>query len=160
MFIAYLLLGSNLGNREKHLRDALSLIILRLGNIQEYSSLYCTASWGKYDQPDFINQVVALETHLSPEILLDGVLKIESELGRERNERWGSRTIDIDILLFGREIIDKPNLKIPHPFLHERRFALQPLCEIAPDVIHPLLDKKVSELLAELSDNLSVKKLY
>ena len=160
MFIAYLLLGSNLGDREKHLRDAVDLIKLRLGKILKSSSLYCTASWGKHDQPDFLNRVVALETDISPDKLLEEILTIETQLGRERNERWGSRTIDIDILLFDSKIIDHPNLKIPHPFLHERRFCLQPLSEIEPDIIHPVLHKRVSELLANLTDNLSVKKLY
>ncbi|WP_411275661.1 2-amino-4-hydroxy-6-hydroxymethyldihydropteridine diphosphokinase [Daejeonella sp.] len=160
MFIAYLLLGSNLGDSKKHLSDALDLIRLRLGTILKCSSLYSTASWGKHDQPDFLNQVVALKTHLSPDTLLNGILIIETQLGRERNEMWGSRTIDIDILLFGSEIIDQPNLKIPHPFLHKRRFCLQPLCDIAPDLLHPVLGQKVTEMLADLSDNLSVKKLY
>jgi len=160
MFIAYLLLGSNLGDSEKHLRDAFDLIHLRLGKILVSSSLYCTASWGKHNQPDFINQVLALETKLSPENLLSGILMIETELGRERNEKWGSRIIDIDILLYGSEIIDQPDLKIPHPFLHQRRFCLQPLCEIAPGLIHPILAKELKELLVDLSDNLSVKKLY
>lgn len=160
MFIAYLLLGSNLGDSVKHLSEAVDLIKLRLGKILMSSSLYCTASWGKHDQPDFLNQVIALDTKMSPDKLLKEILMIETQLGRERNERWGSRTIDIDILLFGSEIIDHPNLKIPHPFLHERRFCLQPLSEIAPDIIHPILGKKVSKLLTDLTDNLSVKKLY
>ena len=160
MFIAYLLLGSNLGDSEKYLRDAMQLIGLRLGKIIKISSLYCTASWGKHDQPDFINQVLALETELSARDLLTGILAIESELGRERNEKWGSRTIDIDILLYGSEIIDQTDLKIPHPFLHQRRFCLEPLCEIAPELIHPFLDREMNLLLTDLSDNLSVKKLY
>jgi len=160
MFIAYLLLGSNLGDSEKYLRDACDLINIRLGKVLVSSSLYCTASWGKYDQPDFINQVLALETQLSPENLLAGILMIETTLGRERSEKWGSRIIDIDILLYASEIIDQPDLKIPHPFLHQRRFCLQPLCEIAPGLIHPILVKEMKELLADLSDNLSVKKLY
>lgn len=160
MFIAYLLLGSNLGDSEKHLRDAVQLINLRLGDIIESSSLYCTASWGKHDQPDFINQVLALDTKLSPKDLLIGILKIESELGRQRNEKWGSRTIDIDILLFGNEIIDEEDLKIPHPFLHLRRFCLEPLCEIVPELIHPVLNKKMNKILTDLTDSLSVKKLY
>ena len=159
MIIAYLLLGSNLGDRKKYLSDALGLIELRLGKISACSSLYSTASWGKQDQPDFLNQVIALETRLSPEALLDGILTIEIELGRERNERWGSRKIDVDILFFGKEIVAQHELKIPHPFLHERRFCLEPLCEIAPGLIHPIIGRKMSELLTELSDNLSVKKL-
>ena len=159
MYITYLLLGSNLGDSLKYLADASELIGNRLGIIRVNSSLYRTASWGKHDQPDFINKVIGLDTELSPRELLKGILAIEFELGRERNERWGSRTIDIDILLFGDQIIDQPDLKIPHPFLHERRFSLEPLCEIAPAFIHPLLSKSISELLNDLSDNLFVKKL-
>lgn len=159
MYIAYLLLGSNLGNSIKYLSDASDLINLRLGTIRSASSLYQTASWGKHDQPDFINQAIALETKLSPAELLQGVLAIELELGRERNEKWGSRTIDIDILLFADQIIDEPNLKIPHPFLHERRFCLEPLCEIAPKLIHPSLKRPLVDLLNDLSDSLFVKKL-
>ncbi len=159
MYIAYLLLGSNLGNSLKYLADASNLISSRVGTIKAKSSLYRTESWGKHDQPDFINKVIELETELSPEELLQGILAIEVELGRERNERWGSRTIDIDILLFGDQIIDQPNLKIPHPFLHERRFSLEPLCEIVPDFIHPIFNRTIKALLNDLSDNLFVKKL-
>ncbi|MEJ7694682.1 2-amino-4-hydroxy-6-hydroxymethyldihydropteridine diphosphokinase [Daejeonella sp.] len=159
MSIAYLLLGSNLGNSLKYLSDASVLIGLRLGTVKETSSLYQTASWGKHDQPDFINQVLAIETQLNPGNLLKGVLTIERELGRERSERWGSRTIDIDILLFSDQIIDQPALKVPHPFLHERRFSLEPLCEIAPNLIHPSLKRPLIDLLNDLSDSLWVKKL-
>ncbi len=159
MYIAYLLLGSNLGDRLKYLSDASDLISLRLGTIKAMSSLYQTASWGKHNQPDFINQVLGVETLLNPEELLNGVLTIELELGRERNERWGSRTIDIDILLFGDQVIDQPALKVPHPFLHERRFSLEPLCEIAPNLIHPSLNRPLVDLLSDLSDSLLVKKL-
>lgn len=143
----------------KYLTDASSLAGLRIGEIQESSSIYCTAAWGKHDQPDFKNQVIAVLTRLSARELLKEILSIEKELGRERTERWGSRTIDIDILLYGEEIIDEPDLKIPHPFLHERRFCLEPLCEMNSNLVHPIYRKNMGELLAELSDNLSVKKL-
>lgn len=159
MYTTYLILGSNLGDRHKYLSDAADLIGKRLGIIQSRSSVYQTASWGRQDQPDFINQVVRLDTELSPEDLLRGVLKIELDLGRTRMQKWGSRTIDIDILLFEDQIIDLPELKIPHPFLHERRFCLQPLSEIAPDYIHPVYSKSISSLLDDLSDSLFVKKL-
>jgi 2-amino-4-hydroxy-6-hydroxymethyldihydropteridine diphosphokinase len=159
MYIAYLLLGSNLGDRLKFISEASGAIDGRLGSIQARSSLYRTASWGKHDQPDFINMAVALETELSAAELLKGALSIEMELGRERVEKWGSRTIDIDILLYGDQIINQPDLKIPHPFLHERRFCLEPLVEIASDLIHPSFGKPLSVLLRDLLDNLSVKKL-
>lgn len=159
MYITYLLLGSNLGNSIKYLSDAVELIGLQLGTVEQKSSLYQTASWGKEDQPDFINQVIALATKMSPEDLLKAVLEIELELGRERNERWGSRTIDIDILLYNDQIINQPDLKIPHPFLHERRFSLTPLCEIAPSLTHPTLNRSMLDLLNDLTDSLFVKKL-
>ncbi len=159
MYIAYLLLGSNLGNSVKYLADAADLISSRLGKLTMKSSLYKTASWGKHDQPDFINQVLSLHTKLTPQELLKGILAIELELGRERNERWGSRTIDIDILLYGDLIVNEPALNIPHPFLHERRFTLEPLCEIAPNLVHPSLKRSLIDLLNDLSDGLFVKKL-
>lgn len=159
MYIAYLLLGSNLGNSIKYLSDASKLITQRLGAVTSASSLYQTASWGKLDQPDFINQVIAIETELSPADLLKEVLSIELALGRERNEKWGSRTIDIDILLYGDQIVNESDLKIPHPFLHERRFCLEPLCEIAPKLVHPSLKRSFVDLLNDLSDSLFVKKL-
>ncbi len=159
MDTAYLLLGSNLGNRENYLRQASELIGERLGLVRSISSLYETASWGRHDQPDFINQVIGLETELEPEELLSGILSIERELGRERVEKWGSRTIDIDILLFADKVINETSLTIPHPYLHERRFGLMPLCEIAPLVRHPVFGKTILELMDELSDDLFVKKL-
>ncbi len=159
MYITYLILGSNLGDRRKYLSEAAGLISERLGIIKARSSVYQTASWGVHDQPDFVNQVLMVETDLNPEDLLEGILKIETELGRERREKWGSRTMDIDILLYENRVIDKPDLKIPHPFLHERRFCLQPLNEIAPAYIHPVFNKSIARLLEDLSDTLFVKKL-
>lgn len=159
MYTTYLLLGSNLGEREKFLRDASRLIEARLGKIHSSSSLYETASWGKHDQPDFVNQVIRLETGLNPDDLLSGILAIELELGRQRIEKWGSRTIDIDILLYGEEVIKQSNLSIPHPYLQVRRFSLMPLCEIAPDAKDPVSGKTVQELLDDLSDDLFVKKV-
>lgn len=159
MNTTYLLLGSNLGDREKYLRNALELIETRLGKIHARSSLYQTASWGKHNQPDFINQAIQLETPLYPEDLLTGIHAIERELGRQRIEKWSSRTIDIDILLYGDKVIKETNLTIPHPYLHERRFGLMPLCEIAPDTKDPVSGKTIQELLIDLSDDLFVKKL-
>jgi 2-amino-4-hydroxy-6-hydroxymethyldihydropteridine diphosphokinase len=159
MHITYLLLGSNLGNRMKYIASAISEIEIKLGNISRRSSLYQTASWGKHDQPDFINQVIELKTSLEPKDLLSGILGIEADFGRKRIEKWGSRTIDIDILLYDDQIVNEPELIIPHPYLAFRRFCLMPLCEIAPEFIHPVLKKNIQELLFELSDDLLVKRL-
>ena len=159
MHITYLLLGSNLGNSKSYIAAALSEIEAKLGRIVKSSSLYQTASWGKHDQPDFLNQVIELKTMLSPQDLLSGILSIEADMGRKRVEKWGSRIIDIDILLYEDQIINEPDLSIPHPYLAFRRFCLMPLCEIAPEFMHPLLGKNIQELLLELSDDLLVKKL-
>ena len=159
MFITYLLLGSNLGDRKKYLFDATANIEQKIGVIIRKSSLYQTASWGKPDQPDFINQVISVDTDLLPLELLKKVLEIELVLGRQRVEKWGSRTIDIDILFYESSIVNHPDLTIPHPYLHERRFSLMPLAEIAPDIIHPIFNRSIKELLDNLSDNLFVKKL-
>lgn len=159
MHITYLLLGSNLGNRMKYIASAISEIEAKLGSIGRRSSLYQTASWGKHDQPDFLNQVIELKTSLEPKDLLSGILGIESDLGRKRIEKWGSRTIDIDILIYDDQIVNEPELIIPHPYLAFRRFCLMPLCEIAPEFLHPVLKKNIHELLLELSDDLFVKRL-
>ncbi|NQV75506.1 MAG: 2-amino-4-hydroxy-6-hydroxymethyldihydropteridine diphosphokinase [Bacteroidetes bacterium] len=159
MYTTYILLGSNLGNSIKYLSDAILEIEYKLGSISSKSSLYQTASWGKHNQPDFINQVIELKTSLSPAELLKAVLQIENDLGRQRLEKWGSRTIDIDILLYQDQIVNTSDLVIPHPYLSVRRFSLMPLSEIAPNLIHPILKKSITELLNELTDNLLVKKL-
>jgi 2-amino-4-hydroxy-6-hydroxymethyldihydropteridine diphosphokinase len=159
MNTTYILLGSNLGDSRKYLSDALVEIECKLGTINSKSSLYQTASWGKHDQPDFINQVIELSTSLNPADLLKGVLEIENIFGRQRLEKWGSRTIDIDILLFEDQVINSQDLIIPHPYLSVRRFSLMPLSEIAPDLIHPISKKSITELLLELTDDLFVKKL-
>ena len=155
----YLLLGSNLGDSKKKLSDALIIIEEKLGVVIRSSSLYQTAAWGKTDQPDFINQVVCLRTKLPPRQLLEQILVTESQLGRIRVEKWSSRTIDIDILFYGDLIVQEKDLIIPHPFLHLRKFTLMPLCEINPELYHPVLKAKAIDLLNKLEDNLQVKKL-
>jgi len=155
----FLLLGSNLGEREKHLRDAVNLIYSQIGPVDSFSSYYETHAWGKTDQPDFINQALKLNSKISPTKLLEEILSIENNLGRTREEKWGSRIIDIDILFYGSEVLNIPNLIIPHKLLHQRRFALMPLYEIAPDFIHPVLNKSIKQILLQLTDPLSVKKL-
>ena len=159
MEIAYLLLGSNLGNSKQYISDAVNLISTQVGELTNLSSLYQTASWGKTDQPDFINQVICVKTKLNPEQLLENILVIEESLGRKRTEKWGSRTIDIDLLFYGDQIIRQENLVVPHPFLHQRRFTLMPLKELKPDLVHPVLHQTIQELFNLLDDNLSVKKL-
>ncbi|MFA5245132.1 MAG: 2-amino-4-hydroxy-6-hydroxymethyldihydropteridine diphosphokinase [Pedobacter sp.] len=159
MYTTFLLLGSNLGDSRQYLADAIFMIGEKIGKVEKLSSLYQTASWGKHDQPDFLNQAVKLSTDLSPQNLLTAILEIEKMLGRHRKEKWGSRTIDIDILLYEDIIIDETDLKIPHPLLPERRFALMPLKEIAPDLIHAVSGKTIKQLLLELTDKLFVKKL-
>jgi 2-amino-4-hydroxy-6-hydroxymethyldihydropteridine diphosphokinase len=158
--MVYLLLGSNLGDRFKLIEDAASMIEQHIGTVEVSSSLYETAAWGKEDQPAFLNSVVAVNTSLSPMEVLEKALWIEKELGRVRHEKWGSRLIDIDILLYDKEIIDiEETLQVPHPQMQYRKFVLMPLAEIAGDLIHPVLQIPVKEILLHLRDNLEVSKI-
>ena len=150
----YLLLGGNLPDRITWMNLGLEAIAATCGTIILSSGIYETAAWGKEDQEPFLNRAIALDTDLAPLALLAAVNKIEASLGRQRDEKWGSRTLDIDILFYGDQIIDLPTLKVPHPYLQERRFALVPLCEIAPGFIHPTLRKSVKQLLDECKDPL------
>jgi 2-amino-4-hydroxy-6-hydroxymethyldihydropteridine diphosphokinase len=155
----FLLLGSNLGNRQHLLQEAIRLIELHVAPVIKTSSVYETQSWGKTDAPDYLNQVVILKTDISAREVLRKILAIELILGRKREEKWGSRTIDIDILFYGTEIINKVGLHVPHQELHKRRFTLEPLAEIAPDFVHPVLNKAILLIKNELKDSLIVKKL-
>ena len=155
---AYLLIGGNLGNREQNLARARKEIETRAGLIIEASALYQTAAWGKTDQPDFLNQVLKIETSLVAGELIDQLLSAELAMGRHRNEKYGPRTIDMDILFFNDDIIDNKILEVPHPRLQERRFALIPLAEIAGEKIHPVLGKSINDLLAQCKDTLPVYK--
>lgn len=156
---AYLLLGSNLGEREQYLADALKLISTRIGNIFAESGIYETEAWGKTDQPGFLNIAVGVETELSALQLLESALEIEALLGRIRHEKWGARLIDIDIIFYNDEIVDLGDqLQIPHLEMQNRKFVLEPLVEIAPDLQHPVLKQTISEILKTLSDSLSVAK--
>lgn len=159
MMDVFLLLGSNKGDRERFLADARTQISEHIGELKLKSSLYETQSWGKEDEPDYLNQVLYLQSDLTPQLILERILTIEKDLGRQRKEKYSSRTIDIDILFYGDECIEQPNLIIPHPQLHKRRFTLDPLAEIAPDWVHPLLKKTVTMLRDELDDDLNVKKI-
>ena len=155
---AYLLTGSNLGDRLANLNTAKALIDLHCGKTTRFSSVYETAAWGKIDQPSFLNQALEIETTLHPKELIKKVLKVEKLLGRKRTEKYGPRIIDVDIIFFNNEIIKKHFLAIPHPEVQNRRFALVPLSELAPDLIHPVLKKSIRELLEACSDKLEVKK--
>ena len=155
----FLLLGSNKGNRLSYLKKAEEIICSRLGRIESKSSIYETAAWGKTDQQSFYNLVINIQTSLAPNILLDEILKIEIEIGRVREEKWGERVIDIDILYYGNQMVETENLVIPHPYIAQRRFTIIPLVEIAPDFIHPKLNISQKTLLSNCEDTLEVKKL-
>lgn len=159
MQTAYLLIGGNLGNRLKNLKQAVELIGSGGGKITGISSVYETAAWGKTDQPSFLNQVVALETALPASELLSALLAIEEKMGRKRIDRYGPRLIDIDILLYGQEVHSSRHLKVPHPELPNRRFALVPLAELAGNLVHPVLHQSISNLLDECEDVLAVNKV-
>ena len=127
--------------------------------VEQTSSIYETAAWGKTDQQNFLNQVIEISTNLSSTALLERILAIEKQIGRIRKEMWGERIIDIDILYYANEVIKSQRLVIPHPYLHERRFTLEPLHEIAPNFVHPVFNKTTSSLLNECKDRLEVKKI-
>ncbi|HIX53972.1 MAG TPA: 2-amino-4-hydroxy-6-hydroxymethyldihydropteridine diphosphokinase [Candidatus Sphingobacterium stercoripullorum] len=155
----YILLGGNQGNTEAIFHKAIMMLQSDVGTINKVSSLYKTAAWGKTDQPDFINQVLKMSSKLSPESLLQNTQQIEKLLGRERLEHWGPRVIDIDILYYGTTIVSTEHLTIPHPRIQERRFVLEPLNEISPNLIHPVLGLSQKELLAQCTDKLMVEKI-
>jgi 2-amino-4-hydroxy-6-hydroxymethyldihydropteridine diphosphokinase len=159
MNTSFLLIGGNLGEREHNLEEARRLIGQSCGTILQSSSLYETAAWGKTDQPSFLNQALQLQTSLKALPLLHQLLEIERKIGRIRKERYGPRLIDIDILLFNNEIRIDAELRLPHPEMQNRRFALAPLAEIAASVIHPVFHKTITQLLNECSDPLPVKKI-
>ncbi|MGB0040044.1 MAG: 2-amino-4-hydroxy-6-hydroxymethyldihydropteridine diphosphokinase [Terriglobales bacterium] len=156
--VAYLSLGSNIGDREANLREAIAQL-KSAGSLLKLSSVYETQPVGLPDQPWFLNCVAALETAKTPRELLKIALDIEAGMGRLRFRDKGPRKIDIDILLFGDQILNEPDLKIPHPAMHERRFVLEPLAEIAPGARHPVLNKTAGELLAALGESQIVRRV-
>ncbi|MBU1488007.1 2-amino-4-hydroxy-6-hydroxymethyldihydropteridine diphosphokinase [bacterium] len=164
---AYICLGSNLGDREENLKKAVELVgKVSLIRVSKASSLYETEPVGKKDQGCFLNQVIEVETALTPLELLGYLQEVEAKLGRERKdlsstsigERWGPRTVDLDILLYGDIQIDQADLRIPHPEMHRRAFVLIPLAEIAPEARHPELNKSIEELLLESPDESEVRR--
>ncbi|MDZ4070342.1 MAG: 2-amino-4-hydroxy-6-hydroxymethyldihydropteridine diphosphokinase [Sediminibacterium sp.] len=158
MNTAYLLTGGNMGNRLNHLRQAAEWIQQKCGKILAQSSVYETEAWGKTDQPAFLNQALQVETDLSPDALMQALLDIETVMGRTRTIKMGPRIIDLDILLIDDLIQTSALLTIPHPALTLRKFALLPLAEIAPLLMHPLEKKSILELLEICPDTLNVQK--
>jgi len=156
---AYLITGGNMGQREDQLSYAAKLIEERCGSIIDRSSIFETAAWGKTNQENFLNQALVLETTLNPRDLLNEILYIENLMGRDRVEKYGPRIIDIDIIFFNHQKIKENGLVIPHPEMSRRRFVLEPLNEVIPAYIHPVLFKTVNELLHQCDDTLPVKKI-
>lgn len=155
----YLLLGTNIGDRRLHLKTAIELIAKEVRTIIVQSNVYETAPWGKTDQAPFLNQAIAIDTLLPPLVLLHRLKTIETQMGRAESTKWAARLIDIDILLYGNEIILETTLQIPHPYLPMRRFALQPLAEIAGGIVHPVVLKTINELISECPDGSQVSKI-
>jgi 2-amino-4-hydroxy-6-hydroxymethyldihydropteridine diphosphokinase len=161
MIITYLILGTNMGDRFQNLGIARSLLQKSAGTITGNSSVYETEPWGFETDTSFLNQVISLETHLSPELLLKKVLEIEKQSGRVRKLGKGfeSRIIDIDILLYGDSVINTTNLVVPHPHMQQRMFVLVPLSEVIPDYVHPVLKRTILELKNRCTDTGWIRKM-
>lgn len=157
----FLGLGSNRGDRQNNLAIAIKLLEEKAGMLVHASAIYETAPWQMNDSTPFLNQVISIDTELSAFGLLEAIVKIEESMGRVRttNAGYEPRIIDIDILFFNNDVLESDLLIIPHPHITERRFVLQPLADIAPNYVHPLLKKSITDLLKECQDSLSVKKL-
>jgi 2-amino-4-hydroxy-6-hydroxymethyldihydropteridine diphosphokinase len=153
----YLLLGSNLGNSEEILEKAMLAIESQIGKIILRSKFYETAPWGVVNQPNYLNIAIAVDTYLQDVELLKQTQNIEEMLGRVRKEKWGARLIDIDIIFYGNEIVEKPDLIIPHPLMQERNFVLVPFQEITPDFVHPVFKKSIQTLYNTCEDIAEVK---
>jgi 2-amino-4-hydroxy-6-hydroxymethyldihydropteridine diphosphokinase len=154
---AYLLLGTNLGNRTENLSKATAAIRMFLGRVEVQSHIYETEPWGKPHQPLFYNQAIKITTPCSPLETLHLIKQVEFLLGRDRSEKWSPRIIDIDILFFDEIAIESPVLTIPHAHIADRKFTLEPLREIAPDLVHPVLHQTIAELYLTCKDELDAK---
>ncbi len=154
MNTAFLSLGTNMGDKAGNLQTALAFINDEIGKVEKASSVYGTEPWGVTDQPEFYNIAIQVETHLSAEKVLIKALEIEKKMGRVREKKMGQRIIDIDVLLFENRIINQADLQVPHPYMHQRNFVLVPLNEIAPEKLHPVLNKTIQDLL-QLSEDAS-----
>lgn len=155
--ITYLSLGGNLGNTIEIFQNSRKILIKKVGKITQLSSLYQTAAWGPIPQNDFINQVIEVETKLSAPELMDILLEIELQQGRVRQERWGPRTLDLDIIFYGEQLISTESLEIPHPRMEDRKFVLIPMVEINPNLIHPISRKSIRQILLECKDECDCK---
>lgn len=154
----FLLLGTNLGDRLQNLKTAVTLLEQNELFVTDYSSIYESAPWGESDQPWFLNVVIRVDTLYSPEQLLECCLETEIKMGRKRHKKWGERIIDIDLLYYDNIILQNEKLTIPHPGIPVRRFTLMPLCEIAPEEMHPVLSQTNKHLLTICPDELACKK--
>lgn len=159
MSMIYLLLGSNQNNPAGQLAKAIKHIESSIGSIKRMSSVYSTAAWGNTKQPDFLNQVLIVETALTPEVLIHTILAIEAKMGRVRTKKNAPRIIDIDILFYNKKIIQSNDLVVPHPEIQNRNFVLVPLCELSPNLKHPVLHKTIHQLLRISPDRLTVHKI-
>jgi 2-amino-4-hydroxy-6-hydroxymethyldihydropteridine diphosphokinase len=156
----FLGLGTNLGDKSNNLSRAIDLINSQVGPLVQQSSVYQSEPWGLEDQAMFLNQVIEVDSTLSPLEILKNILAIEQQMGRQRLQKWGTRLIDIDLLFYGNQQVESVDLVVPHPFLQDRNFVLIPMVEIASDFVHPILQKSMTQLLELSNDPLIVRSFF